>query len=113
MATMQRLLVSLTLMLVVTLTFAAEPPSTNRASTLVFLGPDGQLNYKPYTDRGDGIPDFSRCGYGGGGIELPSVPVAVTISPQPESTDDTKRIQAALDRVAKLPVNKNSFRGAV
>src|SRR4051812_34401037 len=113
MATMQRLSVSLTLMLAVALAFAADPPPTNRAGTLVFLGADGKLNYKPYTDRGDVIPDFSRCGYGGGGVELPTVPVAVTVSPQLDSTDDTKRIQAALDGVAKLPVNKSGFRGAV
>src|SRR3954462_13968625 len=113
MATMQRLSVSLMLMLAITLAFAAEPPWTNNASTLVFLGTDGKLNYKPYTDRGDVIPDFSRCGYGGGGVELSTIPVALTVSPQPDSTDDTKRIQAALDRVAKLPIDKNGFRGAV
>ena len=109
---MQRLSVFLAFMLAAAVVRGAEPPSGNGSSTLVFRSADGKLNYKPYTDRGDVIPDFSRCGYGGGGVELPTVPVKVTV-PSTEAGDDTKRIQAAIDQVAKLSPDKNGFRGAV
>src|SRR5947208_12853097 len=113
MASMQRVSPLLILMLTVLTMRAAEVSPGNSTNSLVSLGANGKLHYKPYTDRGDVIPDFSRCGYGGGGAELPIVPVTVTLSPQTDSTDDTARIQAALDEVAKLPLDKNGLRGAV
>ena len=94
-----------------TLSGVDAPQSTN-AGPLVAPGRAGKLVYKPYTDRGDVIPDFSRCGYMGGGVELPSVPVKRSLSPS-DSADETKRIQAALDEIAKLPLDTNGFRGAL
>jgi len=82
-------------------------------SRFVYPGPDGKLVYKPYTDRGDRIPDFSHCGYNGGGVPLPDVAARVTLAPRPGATDERPRIQAALDDVAKLPPGKDGFRGAV
>jgi hypothetical protein len=65
-------------------------------SKLVYPGKDGKLVYKPYTDRGDTIPDFSHCGYGSGGVAIPDVPVKVTLPPEAGQKDDLPRIQAAL-----------------
>lgn len=87
---------------------AAERPY----SRLAVPGPDGKLTYPSYTQRGDRLPDFSWCGYRGGGVALPRLPVKVTIEPVADG-DDHKRIQQALDTVASLPPDENGFRGAV
>src|SRR5580698_612121 len=55
--------------------------------------------------------DFSTAGYGGGGVPLPAVPARLTVAPT--GGDDTRLIQAALDAVARLPVDANGWRGAV
>jgi len=47
----------------------------------VHLGDDGKLVYTP-DERGNRIPDFSRCGYMGGGVKLPDVPVKITLEPR-------------------------------
>jgi hypothetical protein len=84
---------------------AADPPSR-----FVFPGDDGQLTYDADA-RGDRVPDFSHCGYGGGGLALPDVPVRVVVSPA--EGDSGPRIQAAIDYVSGLPTDANGFRGAV
>jgi hypothetical protein len=71
------------------------------------------LEYRPYDEKGDTIPDFSACGYAGGGVAMPDVPVRVTVVPWSGASDDTRRIQALLDEVAKLPLGKDGCRGAV
>jgi hypothetical protein len=60
----------------------------------------------------DVIPDFSWCGYRGGGVSLPDAPVRVTLQPT-ETGDDGARIQAALNQVSRLPANPSGVRGAV
>jgi len=85
-------------------------------SSLVYPGPDGKLVYEPYTNHGDTrrlntIPDWSSCGYMGGGVKIPDVPVAITISPV--SGGNRSSIQAAIDYVSKLPCDANGLRGAV
>jgi len=65
----------------------------------------------PTYPNGDRIPDFSRAGYGGGGVKLPEATVLRTVSPG--SGDDRARIQAAIDAVGALPADKNGLRGAV
>jgi hypothetical protein len=82
-------------------------------SKLVSFASDGKLHYQPYDERGDSIPDFSNCGYGGGGVTIPAVPVKATVTPKSGESDDTQRIQAALDQVSKLPLDRAGFRGAV
>lgn len=82
-------------------------------SKLVYPGRDGRLVYKPYTDRGDTIPDFSRCGYGGGGVPIPDVPARITLHPEAGENDDLPRVQAAVDQVGKLSPAGDGFRGAV
>ncbi len=85
-------------------------------SSLVYPGPDGKLVYAPYANCGDTrklntIPDWSSCGYLGGGVRIPDVPAVVTISPV--SGDNRSSIQAAIDYVSELPCDANGFRGAV
>ena len=61
---------------------------------------------------GNRIPDFSTAGYGGGGVEIPTVPTKVTL--QPKATgDDTPRTQSALDALAHEPIQPDGFRGAL
>jgi hypothetical protein len=70
----------------------------------------GRLVYA--TDaRGNRIMDFSFAGYQGGGVRLPTVRVVRTL--KPVAGDNTTHIQAAIDEVAKLPLDGNGFRGAV
>src|SRR6056297_1015011 len=63
--------------------------SDQPASSLVYLGKDGRLIYKPYTDKGDKILDFSICGYKLSEEPIPDVPVVATVNPlQGETTAD-------------------------
>lgn len=91
---------------------AAEAP----LPPLVSIGKDGKLVYTPHANVGETatvnvIPDFSHCGYKGGGARIPDVPVKATVEPGEGSA--RARIQAAIDEVSKLPLDKNGFRGAV
>ncbi|MDZ4802524.1 MAG: hypothetical protein SGI92_30565 [Bryobacteraceae bacterium] len=60
------------------------------------------------TDFTEGLPDFSQCGYAGGGVPIPVAPVRVEV--KPAAGDATARIQAAIDQVSALPLDR---RGAV
>ncbi|MDR2937805.1 MAG: DUF6298 domain-containing protein [Prevotellaceae bacterium] len=62
-------------------------------------------------ERGNRVPDFSYAGYMAGEQEIPMATVRARV--QPMSGDATATIQAALDYVATLPVDKNGLRGAV
>jgi len=79
-------------------------------SSVVSRGEDGKLIYA-VDALGNRIPDFSICGYRGGGARIPDVP-AVTIV-EPGDDDATASIQLAIDRVALLPLSDSGFRGAV
>ncbi|WP_205195402.1 DUF6298 domain-containing protein [Chitinophaga sp. Cy-1792] len=70
----------------------------------------GRLQYAP-DSAGNRIPDFSYSGYKAGETPIPEVPVKVVVSLQ--SGDATRRIQAAIDYVSKLPLSKEGWRGAV
>ncbi len=71
---------------------------------------DGSLRYDA-DESGNVIPDFSSAGYMGGGVALPRVDAKVRLSPSGE--DDTRRLQAAIDWVSALPLDKRGIRGAV
>lgn len=86
---------------------------TQNCSKLVYPDSDGKLAYAPYTQEGDTIPDFSNCGYMGGGVEIPVAQVKITLSPDPNSQDDLPRIQDAIYQVSEMPLDKNGLRGAV
>lgn len=109
---------------------AAEPASETSAFTqpiniaknapLVELGSNGLLRYALYSERGSDharniVPDFSRAGYQGGGVSLPtrsSIPVIEILEPNAEG-DDYPRIQAAIDAVAVRALDSRGLRGAV
>ncbi len=89
------------------------PRTTAGKSSLITVGADERLHPVAYTAQGDVLPDFSHCGYGGGDVALPQAVVRETLQPEPGNGDDSPRIQAALDRVAKLPLGADGLRGAV
>src|SRR6266511_2256675 len=76
----------------------------------IYPGPDGKLVYVP-DEQGNVIHDSSHAGYGDGGVPIPTVPVKETM--WPIAGDNTEHIQAAIDKVSSLPLDKNGFRGAV
>lgn len=89
-----------------------------QVSSLVFLGPDGMLDYSGYANegqasRGNLMIDFSRAGYGGGGVAIPWVPVAVELSPSAGDGDDHAQIQEAINAVSALPLSSAGFRGTL
>lgn len=104
----------LVLFLGVSAAAAAVPGSEKGRTVLVRPAPDGGLAYEPYSAHGDILPDFSHCGFGGGGGPLPDAPMREELRPAAgANADDTPRIQAALDRVAALPPGAGGLRGAV
>ena len=79
----------------------------------ITMSPTGRLAYVA-DPKGNIIPDFSNCGYRGGGVSLPKdVAVKATVGSDAGSKDDTARIQAAIDEVSKLPLDSEGHRGAV
>lgn len=91
--------------------FGASDATAQDAEPLVRQGPAG-LEYRTLK-RGDRLPDFSYCGYRGGGVALPHVETVVTLSPSDDGSDDTARIQAALDEAATTTLTLGGLRGAV
>ncbi len=89
----------------------ALSPLAAATTAIVQARADGTLTYQADA-RGNTIPDFSRAGYGGGGVALPRVPTVLTLAPQ-SAGDDTARLQAALDAVAARPADANGWRGAL
>jgi hypothetical protein len=99
-------------LLAIALLSAALPGAGAAEDPRRFVAPDeaGRLVYEQ-DDRGNRIPDFSHCGYMGGGVAIPDVPVRVVVAPA--VGDDGPRIQAAIDHVAALPADGRGIRGAV
>ena len=77
----------------------------------VSLDGTGRLVYD-LDERGNRIPDFSNCGFMGGGVVLPEVDAVEVLLPL-ESGDDTRRIQAAINHVAAIPEDEDGYKGAV
>ncbi len=73
------------------------------------IGSSGSLTYEALP-KGDQLLDFSGAGYMGGGVALPTVPVAKMVSPS--GADDTAAIQAAITAVSAMTAT-NGIRGAV
>src|SRR5690242_6852500 len=93
------------------LPFAREAFAYSSAnySKIVYPGKSGKMIYVP-DENGNTIPDFSNCGYMGGGVKLPDAPVKVTLTPLAGSRDDTARIQNAIDVVSKMSVDARGMR---
>ncbi|HKX83999.1 MAG TPA: hypothetical protein VJL58_07265 [Pyrinomonadaceae bacterium] len=92
------------------LTHAASGFSRANYSKIVYPGKNGKLIYTPDT-LGNTIPDFSNCGYMGGGVRLPDVTVRAELAAG--ESDARERIQAAIDKISKMPLNTRGFRGAL
>lgn len=74
---------------------------------------NGRLDYLP-DYRGNTLVDYSHAGYAGGGIAIPNVPVKIILSPSPdEASDDTDRIQRAIDLLGRTPADADGFRGTL
>ncbi len=80
-------------------------------SALAYPGTDGRMVYTADAS-GNKLPDFSSCGYRGGGVAIPDAPVRVTLSPA-ATGDDKARIQAAITSVGAMTPDANGLRGAV
>lgn len=87
--------------------------SSNDFSRLVFPGIERKLVYQSFSEQDDVIPDFSMCGYMGGGVRIPDVAVVIELMPTSGKGDDSTRIQRAIDTVSSQPLKANGFRGAV
>jgi hypothetical protein len=85
--------------------------SQNEKSLITVDKVTKRIIYSPYTPQGDIIPDFSFCGYKGGGVNI-DIPKVVKIL-KPLDGDNTLLIQNALDSVGQLPLNKDGLRGAI
>lgn len=94
------------------ITFYAISISAQPKNRLISLGEDGKIVYTPYTEKGDILPDFSHCGYMGGGVAIPNVEVVATLQ-FPSGGDDFPAIQFLIDSVSKLLPDQQGFRGAV
>jgi hypothetical protein len=80
------------------------------AGQAVRQGDDGRLHYA-VDEQGNRIVDFSHCGYAGGDRAVPDVPGRLIVAPA--DGDDGAQIQAAIDEVARLPLDASGVRGAV
>lgn len=97
----------------------------NPLAPLISTGSDGKLVYKPYSDKGDRLMDWSHCGYKNSSVPIPDVAVAETLEPlegkaepvgkmaYPMGPDSHARIQAAIDKAAAMKTNTDGSRGAV
>lgn len=85
---------------------------SSELKSLVYFGDDAKLAYT-VDSGGNRVPDFSRCGYMGGGVKIPDVSVVSTLTPIDGSRDDTARIQSAIDKLSGSRADKNGFRGTL
>ena len=66
------------------LTFLVQevPMNAQTQSPAVSIDASGRLVYAE-DEHGNRIPDFSNCGYKGGGVEIPEVYVVEILLPEP------------------------------
>jgi len=74
------------------------------------LWKEGKFVYQA-DSLGNRIPDFSHAGYEGGDKSIPDALVKIVVPVK--GGDATARIQAAIDYVSQLPLDKEGLRGAV
>ncbi|WP_187274027.1 S-layer homology domain-containing protein [Paenibacillus sp. N3.4] len=73
----------------------------------------GKLIYVP-DYRGNTVMDYSNAGYKGGGVDIPNVPVKIILEPSADSSsDDTDRIQNAINMLGRIDPDNTGFRGAI
>jgi len=79
-------------------------------SDVIKLNNHGQLEYLADIN-GNTIPDFSHAGYKSNNEPIPEIDIVHTVSSI--DGDNTAHIQAAIDKLATLPLRENGFRGAL
>ena len=85
-------------------------------SSLIKIGENGKLVHIPFANTGETnevntIPDFSFAGYNYGGVEIPDIPVVLTLCPL--AGNNHLQIQDAIDAVAARPLTQQGYRGAI
>lgn len=105
--------------------FPVHPFVPGKWAPLVSMDTNGQLVYRPYSDKGDRVLDWSHCGYKKSEVPIPQVKVVEILHPPSENTrsagnmcypvgpDSREQIQAALDRVSARQPGADGSRGAV
>ena len=61
------------------------------SGALVSVGASGRLVYRPYTDKGDVIMDYSFCGYKASEVPIPDIPTVLTLNPLPGTPAPVQR----------------------
>ncbi|HVT30160.1 MAG TPA: hypothetical protein VHE81_19265, partial [Lacipirellulaceae bacterium] len=103
-----RLTIGAAALLTLSMIFGRCPPCAMRA----FAASDAKDAITDQRDSlGNRIPDFSNCGYAGADRDIPDVPDRITVTPG--GGDDGPRIQAAIERLAAVPVDEHGFHGSV
>lgn len=100
-----------TILLLATVSLFSFIQASKWQSQFIQLNNDGSLQYRA-DEKGNIIPDFSNVGYYGGNKTIPDVAVVKTVSPTGTDNDETN-IQAAIDEIAEMPLDKNGFRGTI
>lgn len=114
---MKNICASLTLFILISLQFLSPSNATAQTeASLVYPGDDGRLVYVKHaniqeSNQDNMVIDYSHCGFMGGGVAIPEIPVKATVYPQ--FGDDQARIQKAIDYVSGLDPDENGYRGAV
>jgi hypothetical protein len=90
---------------------SVNPENPYWESSYLQVNKNGTIHYTA-DENGNTIPDFSRVGFYGGDKEIPEVAVVKNISASGTNNDESI-IQSAIDEVAKRPLDKNGFRGAI
>ncbi|KAG0315609.1 hypothetical protein BGZ97_008045 [Linnemannia gamsii] len=86
--------------------FSAPPPYEETSPAHGGRADTGNLEALKVPDAyGNTMPDFSRVGYREGHVKIPMIPVQMVVEPSLDPfSDDTARIQAAIDEVGRLPL---------
>lgn len=87
--------------------------NSQNTSKLVSVDKSGKVKLHSYSDKGDILPDFSYCGYKAGEVDLPKIKTTIEISPIEGNSDDTERIQKAINELGKKALDNRGIRGAL
>ncbi len=85
-------------------------PKDSWQSSRVYYNKENKLVYTS-DNQHNKIPDFSYAGYKNSEVSIPNIPIVYTI--EPIAGDNTGHIQKAIDRIGKMPLKENGFRGTL
>ncbi len=89
----------------------ADDPETDDPGPLVVPN-NGKLELIE-DHLGDRIPDFSWIGYHHSSRPIPEVETVLVLEPSHDHSDDTERIQAAINQISAMAPNEHGHRGAL